>query len=101
MTNLLSLVGLAAVGVTMYYLLQRSKAEKVVAELEIKPKIEEIAEVEEIAKVTQEVQDAKISYKTAREHYNAQLELQRAAAEQVPGTRSGQADNLPRSSSES
>lgn len=67
----LSVAGIiAAILGVVYYMTQRSKADAVVAELEVRPTKEDIAEVKEIARLEQEIKDGKIDYASSRARLN-------------------------------
>lgn len=54
----------------VYYMTQRSRADVVVAELEVRPTKEDTAEVKEIARLEQEIKDGKVDYASSRERLN-------------------------------
>lgn len=70
-------IGTVLLGV--WYMIQRAKADKIITDLMVQPSEERIKDHEEIARLEQEIKDAKIGYSAAR----AELERQRRSMRRV------------------
>lgn len=56
-----------------YVMIQRAKRDKVIGNLKVKSPKEREAEAAELAKLTQEVENAQIKYRTARDVYRERI----------------------------
>ncbi len=71
MQILYTVLAIAAALYATYFMRQRAKSDAVVGELVIQPKKEELQDAADIAKLTEEVKNAKIDYAAAAERARA------------------------------
>lgn len=69
----LGLVGLIAGAIITYIVAKYTKANEIISNLSVRTKKEDLSENTEIAKQIQEVENARINYKTARDVYNQRI----------------------------
>ncbi len=66
-----TLMAIAAALYATYFMRQRAKSDAVIGELTVQPKKEELQDVADIAKLTEEVKNAKIDYAATAERARA------------------------------